>query len=321
MMKNKIKHIAIIGLGLVGGSLAKALKEKGFYIVGIDLNKSTIRLAKRTKIINKGSTKLSSTILEDVDLIFIATPLNLITTYIKAISKLKLKKQIIITDVGSTKTEICNYVKSIFSNLPPLWGEARSTKLSGQSLRQRRIRLRRTISNLVFIGGHPMAGNEKAGFENSDKNLFQGYSWILTPNIKNQLTNIALENIKYLIKRIGSKPIITSPEKHDKAVALISHLPLIASIGLCKVIENLKDNKLKRLALNIASSGFKDSTRIASGNPLMNLNLINFNLKELTNLVPNYNQELTKLIKKANSNHKNLKNEIIKTYKWRKKLF
>lgn len=288
-MENKIKNIAIIGLGLIGGSIAKALKQKNYTIVGIDKNKETIRLAKKEKVINQGFTRLSNQAFKNVDVIFIATLLNLIPYYLKKIARLNLKKEIIVTDVGSTKTAICKLAKTLFPSP-------------------------------IFIGGHPMAGTEKAGFKNSQKKLFQGRAWILTPTSKTKETKLALEKIKYLIKKTGSKPIITSPEEHDKACALISHLPLVVSVALCSVLENLKASELKNLSLSIASSGFRDTTRIASCNPAMNSNLMTCNINEINKLIPIYYKELKNLITIANKNPKRLKSKLIKISKWRSNL-
>ena len=289
-MKKNIKQIAIIGLGLIGGSLAKALKEKGYKITGITKSSKTIRLALKEKVIFKGFTKLNSKALENVDVIFICTPLHLIIGYLNKISK--LKQGIIITDVGSTKTEICKYAKKTFST--------QSSILNPQS---------------SFIGGHPMAGTEKAGFTVSNKNLFKNCAWILTPIDKN---NESLTIIKIIVKKIGAKPIITTPEKHDQAVALVSHLPLLVSIGLC---ETVKNSGLRDFASMIASSGFRDMTRIASGNPEMNLNLIISNNLALQKILPVYFKELNNILRMAKTKSKSLHKKLSTVSQWRSKLY
>ena len=282
--KYKIKNIAIIGLGLIGGSLAKALKEKGYKIIGIDINSTTIKLALKEKAINKGYTQLNSKSLENIDLIFICTPLPLIKIYLTKISKLKLKNRVIITDVGSTKEQICRYANKISSPSP------------------------------LFIGGHPMAGTEYAGFVSSKKDLFKNCAWVLTPTDKNKQS---IETLKIIIKKIDAKPIITTPKKHDEAVALISHLPLLVSIGLC---ETVKESGFMKLALTLASSGFRDTTRIAGGNTEMNSNLLISNQLLLKKLLPKYNTNLGKIIS-STKNQKNLYKKISAISKWRNSLF
>ena len=270
-MRKKIRCIGVIGLGLIGGSLAMALKEKGYKVTGITNDKS-FRLGQ----------------LQNTDLIFICTPLNLINSYIKKITKI-VKHPLILTDVGSTKSEICKYAQKI---LP---------------------------ANITFIGGHPMAGSEKSGIKWADKALFQNCAWVLTPINKNSKQEI--KTLQKIIKQIGAKILITTPDEHDRAVALISHLPLLASIGLCEVVRNIKDPKLRRLAKAIASSGFRDTTRIGAGNPELSLNLLRSNSKNLSKLIPIYLKELNYIFRLANKKPKTLNNLLNQIMKQRKTMF
>ena len=270
-MKNN-KSVAIIGLGLIGGSLAKVLKKKGYKVIGIDKNKKSLILA-----------------LQKVEVVFIATPLSEITKYIKLIFKLAKKNQkLIVTDVGSTKSEICDYA-------------AKHTA-------------RRSLQ--LFIGGHPMAGSEKTGFKYSDESLFKNRKWVLTPTNKNHETRSALITLKKIINDTGAKVILASPNEHDKAVALISHFPLIASLALCNLVRNIKDKQLRELAENLASSGFRDVTRIAGGNPEMNSNMIFSNKEELKTLHKQYKVIFKKLFTDM-SNKNKLKNYLSEITAWR----
>ena len=293
--KNKIKRIVIIGLGLIGGSLAKALKAKGYHITGITKRAETINLARKQKAIDLGFTKLNNKLLEQVDVVFICTPLKLISAYIKKISKLKLKKEIIVTDVGSTKSKICNFTKLLFSQSPAL--------------------------PFIFVGGHPMAGTEESGFRAAQIELFKKCAWVLTPLDDSEKTNKAIEVLQNLIEKIAAKPIITSPAKHDQAAALVSHLPLLASIGLCQMLKNLNDPKLCNLATMIASSGFRDMTRISGGNPEMNLGLLSSNLLQIKSLLPKYYKELETIIKLVNKEPSKLHNTLTLIHEWRSKLY
>ena len=291
-MTLKNKNIAIIGLGLIGGSLAKALKGKEYTITGITKSPKTIRLALKEKAIHKGYTKLNSKALKDVDLIFICTPLHLTKDYLNKISKLKLKKGVIITDVGSTKLEICNHAKKVFSTY--------NLKLKTYN---------------CFIGGHPMAGTEEKGFTASKKDLFINCKWVLTPTTNNKK---AIATLTSIIKKTGASPIITTPEKHDQAVGLISHLPLLTSIGLC---ETVKGSNSRELASILASSGFKDTTRIAGGNPEMNSNLLISNNLVLKKLLPAYIKELNNILKTANIKPKSLHKKLNNVSRWRNSLY
>ena len=286
-IKDKIKRIAIIGLGLIGGSLAKALKVNQYYVLGISRKKETVQSALSAFAIDEGSIELDKEALNNVDLIFIATPLDLIPKHIEEVGKL-VKKEIILTDVGSTKLEICNFAKKV---LP---------------------------SNITFIGGHPMAGTEKAGFAFSDISLFKNCAWILTL-LGNQTQ--AVDTLKKIIKEIGAIPLLTSPEKHDEAVALISHLPLLTSIGLCEMVRNIKDPDLKNLALLLASSAYRDMTRIGGGNPEMNLNLLISNLKRLLELLPKFKEEMERILKLVKENPQKLQSNMSEINNWRSELY
>lgn len=289
-MKSKIRRIAVIGLGLIGGSLAMALERQGYYVIGISRKRKTVNLAKRKKAINEGYTRLNKKALNSVDLIFIATPLNQITEHIKEIGKI-LKENIVLTDVGSTKSTICDFADKSLS------------------------------SNITFIGGHPMAGTEESGFLSAKINLFQNCTWVLTPVHKDKKTKDALKILQALIKQIKAKPIITTPDMHDKAAAIISHLPLLVSIGLCNILRETKETNLKNLAMQMASSGFRDSTRIGGGNPEMNSNLLTSNYLKIKYLLPKYLQELSSFILLTKNNPKKLQDKLAKISKWRNRLY
>ena len=124
-----------------------------------------------------------------------------------------------------------------------------------------------------FIPAHPMAGTEHKGFENSFPTLFEGAKWVITPVFGEE----GLENLTTIIKQLGAKPIITTPEKHDEAAALISHMPLVVSQALFMCAQ---DNPL---ALEMASSGFRDMTRLALSNEEMANDMFCMNSENIQN--------------------------------------
>ena len=125
----------------------------------------------------------------------------------------------------------------------------------------------------IFIPSHPMAGTEHRGFENSFDGLFKGAKWVLTPCfIVPKEARITLES---LIKKMGAEPVITTPKEHDQAVALISHMPMVVAQALFLAAS---ENKL---ALNIASSGFRDMTRLAMSNEEMACDMVNMNAENI----------------------------------------
>lgn len=126
-----------------------------------------------------------------------------------------------------------------------------------------------------FIPSHPMAGTEHKGFENSFEGMFKGAKWVITPFEYQQIP----EEFLSLIKKFGAEPIITTPQEHDQAVALISHMPMLISQAIFKTAQ---DNEL---ALKIASSGFRDMTRLAMSNPEMANDMITMNASNIENSI------------------------------------
>ena len=126
-----------------------------------------------------------------------------------------------------------------------------------------------------FLPSHPMAGTEHKGFENSFEGLFKGAKWVLTPFENQQIP----DNFLDLIRELGAEPVITTPQKHDEAVALISHMPMLISQAIFKTAQ---DNEL---AMHIASSGFRDMTRLAMSNPEMADDMITMNSQNIENSI------------------------------------
>lgn len=192
--------VAIIGVGLIGGSMALAIKKKGLarHIVGVSRHKSTLIQAKRDRIIDKGSQDLS--IIKDADLLVLATPVNTILKLSNAITKL-IRPDCVITDVGSTKKEIVSRLSKIFPN---------------------------------YIGSHPLAGSEKRGVTNVQAELFRGSLCIMTPT-KNTSPK-ALKKIRNLWNHLGARVVFLNPDDHDIILSFVSHLPHAIAFSLIEVI-------------------------------------------------------------------------------------
>lgn len=262
----KIKTVGIIGLGLIGGSIAKALKEKlNINVIGIDIDKNNIGQALSTNTIIKGSNDVSD--VKDCDIVFICVPILESFDIILKIANI-VKKGCIITDVGSTKSQIMNFVEN---------------KLG---------------SNIIFIGGHPMAGSEKSGFSESKAHLFENAYYILTPS-KN-CSNSHINTLKKLIKAIGAIPLVLDPEQHDLITAAISHVPHVLASCLVNMINKL-DNKENHMH-KLAAGGFKDITRIASSNPFMWQNICFSNTKNICNIIDEYINMLNNFKTKLKNN-------------------
>ncbi len=248
--------IGIIGLGLIGGSLAKAFKFKlGAEIVAFSRSETSLIAAVKENIINCYSTT-DLQIFSDCSYIFICTPVDKITEYVNKLLPY-IKKGCVITDVGSTKGSICKEMEK--------------------------------YKNIYFIGGHPMAGSEKTGYFSAKEYLFENAFYVLTP-----LNNVPVDIINKfsdITKKIGAIPIVLNSSYHDHAVAAISHIPHIVAASLVNTVKRLdgKENYMHSLA----AGGFKDLTRIASGSPEIWKSICEENKPEILNVINSFKNILT----------------------------
>lgn len=189
--------VAIIGVGLIGGSLGLDIKKRGLAreVVGISRHKESIAIALKKRAIDRGSLSLS--IIKGADLVIFATPVKTIINLRESIIKY-ISKGCIITDVGSTKDAISNSLEGIFPN---------------------------------YVGSHPLAGSEKRGIANASLGIFDGSLCVLTLG-RNKVSSASLKKIKEMWNKLGAKTIILAPREHDKYLAFASHLPHISAYAL-----------------------------------------------------------------------------------------
>jgi prephenate dehydrogenase len=255
-----INKITIIGVGLIGGSLAKAIKENNLAKVvfgfGRDLNR--LEKAQKANVIDQFSTNLKEAI-NDSDIVVIATPVG---SFKEILSEIKpfLTGKIIITDVGSTKTNIASIVSQTL-------GE---------------------YSN-CFIPAHPIAGKEKSGFEASESNLFKNKKVIITPLETNSSNSISL--IQKMWQDIGADVDFMSPESHDELLGMTSHLPHMLAFSLVNYLISKNPS-----ASIYAAGGFKDFSRIASGDNVMWRDICIQNKGQIINHIKGYQKTLDSLV-------------------------
>jgi prephenate dehydrogenase len=225
-----LQQITIVGCGLLGGSFALALRRAGFVgrITACGGSRS-VKIAVERGIVNAIETSFDDGAICEADLIFLAAPIGGIIDFLKTHSH-QIKPGAIITDAGSTKVEICRVADT---TLP---------------------------REIAFIGGHPMAGSEHTGVEYARADLFDGATWaLMNEKAKDDTVNASqFERLKALVETIGARPLITQPEQHDEAVALISHLPQLIASTLAGLL-----NDTPPLARRLAASGWRDMTRLA----------------------------------------------------------
>jgi len=266
--ENQIKtdgfyKIGIVGMGLIGGSIIKALKIKGKYndISVVDIDEKVMEKALEEKMISTYSFEIKS--LSDRDIIFVCVPPKNTTEIIKSLHPWFKG---LVADVSSAKTKI---YKSIVKDCP----------------------------GLRYLPVHPMAGSERVGYQSSDLNLFENAPFIIcTANSENiNYSEDDLNILKSIAVSIGSKPILMDVDKHDKAVGMISHLPHIVAYALVKFVADSGNDVLK----DIAAGGFRDITRIASSDPDLWADIINESDVIVSDLINGYIDILKDLSQKT----------------------
>ena len=250
--------IGIVGLGLIGGSLGLDLRIQGIEVVGVSRRQTTCDTALIQGVVNKASTELS--ILTGTEIVFICTPLAAIAPTLKAMIPY-LDSQTVVTDVGSVKAPILEACCRLWRN---------------------------------FVGGHPMAGTAQQGIEAAQTNLFQQAAYVLTPTTSTPPD--AVKQVEEIGQLLGSNIYTCSPEIHDAAVAWISHLPVMVSAALIEACMNEKEREVLNLAKNLASSGFRDTSRVGGGNAELGLMMAKYNRQQLLSSLEQYSQSLDNII-------------------------
>lgn len=266
-----LKKIAIIGVGLIGGSLGMVLKEAAIsaQIIGYGRSEEKLQKAVSLKAIDKFYTDFNQG-WQEIDLVILATPVGKIIPILKQLAPF-LKSGAIVSDVGSTKRDLVHQAEQILG------------------------------SDKYFVGAHPIAGTEKSGVEAAFPSLFQNANCIITPTAK---TNVAaLQTIKSIWEIAGSRIVIMDADKHDYALAAVSHLPHIAAYALVNTVIKLENEKQPLMSLS--GGGFRDYTRIAASDPLMWRDICLSNKEYLCQVIDEFQNQLSKLkelIKQGDSN-------------------
>jgi prephenate dehydrogenase len=277
--ESDFKKITIIGVGLIGGSLGLALKEKkpNFKIVGIDKNE-IIEKAIARGVIDEGTVNLEEGI-KEADIVIIATPVKTILDLLPRINPF-LKKGCLVTDTGSTKGQIVERANKVLSK------------------------------DVFFIGGHPMAGSEKCGIEEANPHLFHNKTYILSPTKKSNL--IAIDKIFSLIKMINANRLILDPLEHDRIVSAVSHLPQIIAVSLINATGELALRGNNNTYFKAVGEGFKDMTRIASSPYKIWEDICETNQENILEMIQEFRNYLKVIEDKLKNNPSSLKEEFQK---------
>ena len=227
----QFRRVAIVGLGLLGGSWGLALKKAGFQgrVVGYARRAETREQALGHGAVDEGFADVTEAV-HGADLVILTTPVAVILDHLPRLQP-HLSPRALITDVGSTKRRICERAAEFYAREP------------------------------LFLGGHPMAGKERSGLENADARLFENARYVLTPVKPEHLDDARVQAFRALVEAVGARPLTCDPATHDRAVAYLSHLPQLLSSGLASLIE--EKHTSGDLSLEVAASGFRDVTRLA----------------------------------------------------------
>jgi len=257
-----MKFVTIIGIGLIGSSIARALKDtdKKIKINIIDASKESLEKSNLLKLGNIYSLEIDKKI-EESDLIFVCTPISAYEKVFNSLNKFELSN-VIISDVGSSKVKIIELAESIFKNK-------------------------------IFVPGHPIAGTEKSGPENGFKNLFND-KWFISTNC-NLCNEENIKVINSIWKKFGSKTVTMKPKDHDSIMAITSHIPHLIAYNIVGTASELEEN-IKSEVIKFSASGFRDFTRIASSDPIMWRDIMLSNKDEIISLLDKFNNDLKQII-------------------------
>lgn len=257
----KINKLCVIGVGLIGGSVSRALRHVNAveHITGAGRDVAHLETAKRLGVIDDYATDLAAAA-KNADIILIATPLGAIKAVLQAIKSV-ITETTIITDVGSAKTCVIEQSSAVFGELLP-----------------------------GLVPGHPIAGTEKSGVEASFAELFQQRRVILAPHA---LTNqTALNTVREMWQACGASVIEMQAQHHDDVLAATSHLPHMLAYALVDTLARREDSQE---IFDFAAGGFRDFTRIASSDPDMWHDIFMSNQKEIVKVLRAFNEDLHQL--------------------------
>ena len=282
-----MKNISIIGIGLIGSSLARAVKQYDSEILihVVDSSFENLEKSKNLSLADSYNTEINKEV-EVSEVVFICTPISAYEKIFKDLKKFNLNKSII-TDVGSSKLEVIGLAKKF-------------------------------LKDKIFVPGHPIAGTEKSGPENGFKDLFKNKWFISTTSELCDTSHIKIINDFW--KNLGSKVETMSPKDHDSIMAITSHIPHLIAYNIVGTASELEDD-IKSEVIKFSASGFRDFTRIASSDPIMWRDIMLSNKVEIISLLEKFNNDLLKTLDAIKNNDgKYLLQKFKKTKEIRKKI-
>ncbi len=256
-----LPRIAIVGTGLIGASIGLRLRGStaGRYeVVGLDVDRAQLKAAKRIGAIDREATSLEEG-LEGAGLVIVATPILATRRLFRDMASY-LEEGAIVTDTLSTKGQVLRWAEEF---LPP---------------------------SVHFVGGHPMAGKEQAGAEHASSDLFEGATWAIVPSPR--ADERAVQTVVGMVEALGAVPAYFDADEHDRLAAAVSHMPLFLSVTLFRL---LRDSPSWEDAALLAGPGFRDLTRLASGDPVLAQGLLRTNRDAIVHWIDRFQSELRRI--------------------------
>lgn len=265
MTKLKLTTLAVIGVGLIGGSFSRALKAAGVVqlVIGYDFNPQNLTEAVQLGVVDRAAASYAEAV-SNADVVFLAVPVRSMTSVVETCVPY-LPAGCIVTDGGSVKSELVSSCEQLMPD------------------------------GCFFVGGHPIAGTENSGASASFAELFQGRRCILTPT--KHTNQKALELVHSLWEVAGSKVECMDPLTHDRVFAAVSHLPHLVAYALVHAVAGSAEDEENILAFS--AGGFRDFTRIASSDPSMWRDIALMNRLPLMSLLDRYQHEFNTLKEKV----------------------
>lgn len=276
------QRIAIVGLGLIGGSIGLALHKAtaAQEVTGYDLGKGVTDQARKMGAIDVPCNALADAV-RGAELVVLATPIGAMRSLLQHIAD-AVTPGAVVTDVASTKAQVISWAEEF---LP---------------------------AQVAFVGGHPMTGKEQSGVEAADAALFQGRIYCLTPTFRTRPS--AINKVSAFVEALGARVRFLEPAEHDGQVAGVSHLPFVASIALMKVVG---EGAAWGDASLLAANGFRDMTRLAAGSPEMYRDICLTNRDALLRWLDEYSATLRTVRQHIAARERNLSEEFAKVQQLR----
>ena len=255
----RTRHLAIVGLGLMGGSLALALRDHADTITGIELNAESREYALKNGVVDHVTDDLKAGVSE-ADTVILAAPVQMIHSMVEKRIGSYLRSNTLLIDIGGTKQDICE----VMGKLPV---------------------------GIHAIGGHPMTGKEVNGIQASDKNLYKGRPFVLCPT--RRTTPATLLRANELVAALEAVPFVMEAERHDHLVAAISHLPYLLSSALVATVA--REGETDPTVWELAAGGFRDMSRLAGQDVTMMGDVVSSNTQAVATLLALFRMQLAML--------------------------